>query len=268
MEAYSLMYHDVVRADARGISGFDGADASTYKLDVHLFERHLAAISHAVTHAGLDRVTTARQLVWRQPSERPAVLLHFDDGGACALDVADRLERMGWRGFFHITTDRIDTRGFVTASDVRALHARGHVLGSHSCSHPPRMSSLAPDVMAREWAASKARLEDLVGARVTVASVPGGFCSHQVIRAADTAGLDVLFTSEPTSRFDWVLGCLVLGRYAIRRTTLPETAARLATGAPLPRWEQWALWNAKKVMKRLGGARWLAARKQLFEWRG
>ena len=266
MDAYSLMYHDIVRANAFTASGFDGPDAASYKLDAGMFERHLTAISDAVARTDLERIASARELSWRAPSSRSAVLLHFDDGGACALDVADRLERAGWRGYFHITTDRIGTPGFVTASELRELHARGHVIGSHSRSHPPRMSSLPWDLMLREWLASKATLEDLLGAPITVASVPGGFCSRQVIMAADQAGIEVLFTSEPTSRFDWIRGCLVLGRYAIRRTTAPDEAAYLATGAVLPRWQQWAAWNAKKLLKRLGGTHWLTLRKHLFRW--
>jgi peptidoglycan/xylan/chitin deacetylase (PgdA/CDA1 family) len=267
MDAYSLMYHDVIRRNGLTTSGFAGPAADSYKLDAYMFERHLTEISDVVAQTDLERVTNARELSWRAPLSRPAVMLHFDDGGACALDVADRLERARWRGYFHITTDRIGTAGFVTASDLRELHARGHVIGSHSCSHPPRMSSLPWKVMLREWTASKATLEQVLGAPVTVASVPGGFCSHQVILAADEAGIEVLFTSEPTSRYEWIRGCLVLGRYAIRRTTPPEQAAGYATGALLPCWEQWAAWNAKKMLKRIGGEHWLTMRKHLFSWK-
>lgn len=264
MEAFSLMYHDVVPAMALASSGFDSPDANTYKVDAWTFERHLAAISSAVAEAAIERVTSPRQLAWRKPSDPPAVLLHFDDGGACALRVADTLERASWRGFFHITTDRIGTRGFVTISDVRALHRRGHVIGSHSCSHPLRMSSLPWDVLVREWTVSKAILEDLLGAPVVVASVPGGASSHQVIKAADHAGLEIVFTSEPTRRFDWIRGCLVLGRYVIRRTTRAGEAARLATGARLPGLAQWASWNTKKVLKAVGGEAWLSMRERVL----
>lgn len=266
MDAYSLMYHDVVRSDAYDTSGFPGPGANSYKLDVDAFERHLAAITDATARAGFERVSSLRELMWRTPHGRPAVLLHFDDGGASALDVADRLERAGWRGYFHITTDRIGTSGFVTASDVRELDARGHVIGSHSCSHPGRMSSLPWDAMVREWSASKARLDDILGKAVVMASVPGGYSSRQVIMAADEAGIELLFTSEPTSRFDWIRGCMVLGRYAIRRTTPAEEAAGIATGALAPCLEQWVTWNTKKVLKRIGGEHWLTVRKHLLGW--
>jgi peptidoglycan/xylan/chitin deacetylase (PgdA/CDA1 family) len=247
VNVFSLMYHDVVHANAR--SGFDGADADSYKLAPDEFARHVAAISRAVAAPG--RARTPREVSWRKPSQPPAVLLHFDDGGACALDVADQLELAGWRGYFHITTDRIGTPGFVTPLDLRELHARGHVIGSHSCSHPRRMSSLSRDAIEYEWVASKQKLEDLVGDAIKVAAIPNGTYAHSIVMAADRAGFEILFTSEPTSACDWVLGCLVLGRYAIRRTTTAEKAARLATGAPLPRWEQWAVWNTKKVVKRV-----------------
>lgn len=266
MDAYSLKYHDVVRSGAFDASGFRGPEANTYKIEVELFERHLAAITEAADLAGFERVTGPRHIMWRTPSSRPAVLLHFDDGGACALDVADRLERTGWRGYFHITTDFIGTSGFVTASDVRELDARGHVVGSHSCSRPGQMSSLSWDGMVREWSESKARLDDLLGKPVVVASVPGGYCSRQVVLAADQAGIELLFTSEPTSSFDWIRGCMVLGRYAIRRTTRAEEAAAIASGSLGPCLEQWVAWNARKVVQRIGGEHWLAVRKHLLGW--
>lgn len=268
MDVYSLMYHDVVRSGAFDASGFRGPDANIHKIEVELFERHLAAITEAADLAGFQRVTSPRDIMWRTPSTRPAVLLHFDDGGGCALDVADRLERAGWRGYFHITTDFIGTPGFVTASDVRELDARGHLLGSHSCSHPGHMSSMPWTALVREWSASKARLDDLLGKPVVVASVPGGDCSRQVALAAEQAGIEILFNAEPTSGFDWVRGCTVLGRYAIRRTTRAEEAAAIASGSLGRCLEQWVAWNARKVVRRIGGEHWLAVRKHLLGWYG
>jgi peptidoglycan/xylan/chitin deacetylase (PgdA/CDA1 family) len=263
MNAYSLMYHDVVRPGALDASGFCSPDANTYKLDADVFEDHLAAITDAVELTGFQRTPGLREILRYRPGARPAVLLHFDDGGACALDVADRLERAGWRGYFHITTDLIGTRGFVTASDIRELDARGHVIGSHSMSHPERMSSFRWDAMVREWWVSEATLDDLLGKPVVVASMPGGYCSHRVVKTAAQAGIEFLFTSEPTSRFGWFGGCTVLGRYAIRRATRAEEAASIATGAFGPCLEQWITWNAKKVVEGIGGDRWLTARNHL-----
>jgi len=262
MHAYSLMYHDVVPIGAADDSGFPGGDAAIYKLEEPQFRAHMRAITDAVVARGYDRPGAAD--LARAPHGRTAVLLHFDDGGASALHVADVLEEHGWRGYFHITTDRIGDAGFVTGADVRALHERGHIVGSHSASHPPRISALPRAEIEREWSRSVAVLSELCGAPVTVASVPGGYSSREVIEAADRAGIEILFHSEPESSYDWVRGCLVLGRYAIKRATSATEAADIAVGARAPRWRQWALWNAKKAAKRLGGTHWLSMRKRIL----
>ena len=54
--------------------------------------------------------------------------------------------------------------------------------------------------MRHEWSESRQRLEDMLGHAVTVGSVPGGYFSRAVAEAAAEAGLQVLFTSEPTTR--------------------------------------------------------------------
>ena len=267
MHAYSLMYHDVVADGAFDESGFPGGAAAVYKLEWGHFEDHLRAVTESVSACGYERVSNPEDLARRSPSKPPAVLLHFDDGGKSALETADLLERYGWRGYFHITTDHIDTAAFVRASDIRQLDERGHVVGSHSCSHPPRMSSLSPEEIFREWRDSLDRLSDITGRAITVASVPGGYSSREVILAAERAGTRVLFNSEPESGFDWVRSCAVLGRYAIMRATSAGAAAAIAAGERAPRWRQWAMWNAKKAIKAAGGTYWLAARKRFLDKR-
>src|SRR5690606_6622172 len=56
MDAYSLMYHDLIGASTAVESGFDSADAASYKLDAGMFDRHLYAITRAVMRAGCERV--------------------------------------------------------------------------------------------------------------------------------------------------------------------------------------------------------------------
>ena len=53
--------------------------------------------------------------------------------------------------------------------------------------------------MVSEWSRSRAMLEDILGHAVDVASVPGGYFSAVVARAAREAGIRVLFTSEPVT---------------------------------------------------------------------
>jgi peptidoglycan/xylan/chitin deacetylase (PgdA/CDA1 family) len=264
MPAYSLMYHDVVDRGAADASGFAGGAAALYKLDAATFDEHLAAIAKAVERAGLERISEPSALELHG-SGRAGVVLHFDDGGASALRAAEAIERHGFRGFFHITTDRIGTPGFVTEADLRELHARGHVVGSHSCSHPPRISSLDWPEMLRQWSESIARLREVLGVPVRVGSVPGGYSSGRVVAAAERAGIEVLFDSEPLSGLRRHGRCLVLGRYAVKRDTRAEEVAAIAAGSRVPRLRQWVAWNAKKALKRVGGTHWLALRGRLLE---
>src|SRR2546430_1924476 len=130
------MYHDVTPAGREDASGFPGGDAARYKLSPDAFRSHLRAIDGARTGPALT-VDTAHP-----DGARPPVLLTFDDGGSSAMWIADALERFGWRGHFFATAAYIDRPGFLNRTELRALRSRGHVVGSHSYSHPLRMAHL------------------------------------------------------------------------------------------------------------------------------
>jgi peptidoglycan/xylan/chitin deacetylase (PgdA/CDA1 family) len=247
--AVTLLYHDVVPRGREDDSGFPGAGAARYKLTPDEFAEHLAAINRA---AGLAAATSE-------------LLLAFDDGGVSALDpIADLLERHGLRGSFFITTDHIGTATFLSAAQIHELRRRGHTIGSHSCSHPARMSCCSREELLREWRQSCGVLNDILGELVTVASVPGGYYSRAVAEAAAEAGIRILFNSEPTTRTRTVDGCLVLGRYTVYRGMSARTAAALAVGRRWPRWRQALWWNVKKAVKAVGGRAYLGLREKLL----
>lgn len=178
--------------------------------------------------------------------------------------IAGLLEQHGWRGHFFITTGRIGTPGFLAAPQLRDLRARGHVIGSHSVSHPLRMAALSRAELEREWRDSVRALEDILGEAVPVASVPGGLYSRTVGETAQEAGIRVLFNSEPTSRPAWVRNCRLLGRYYIQRQMTADVAAQFARGAGPMLWKQSLLWKAKKMAKAAGGSAYLAVRARLL----
>jgi peptidoglycan/xylan/chitin deacetylase (PgdA/CDA1 family) len=251
----ALEYHDVVRDSAWDESGFPGASAATYKLPAHRFAAHLEALKRAGAAVGTDTVA----------SSPPNVLLTFDDGGAgYVAHAADLIERHGWRGFVFMTTGCIGKRGFLNGTELRALRDRGHVIGSHSRNHPARMSALAPDDIDAEWRTSLDDLEDVLGDRVTVASVPGGYHSRRVAELAARNGITRLFTSEPEVGAKDVGGCQVIGRFTLRTSHSPAYAASLVGASPLARTAQWAHWNAKKLAKAVGGTHYLRLRDRIF----
>lgn len=261
MRAISLLYHDVVPTGDFGASGFPGSDADMYKVEVPQFARHLAAIGVRIHRPPV----TVLQL--SQKNAVP-VLLTFDDGGSSAHEyIADLLEAKGWRGHFFVTTNWIEKAGFLSAQQIRDLAARGHLIGSHSCSHPSRMAYCSREQLQQEWNRSVAALSDILGKAVTLASVPGGFYAPNVAKTAAEAGITTLFTSEPQTRVQLVHGCAVMGRYTIQQGVRAATAAAIASGEFVPRYRQLAFWNAKKVAKAAGGTSWLRIRKWILATR-
>ncbi len=261
MRHISLLYHDVVSGGALASSGFAGADADSYKLDEAAFCAHLDRIG-MVAEARIRLIGHSGEV---EPATERAVLLTFDDGGASADEpTAGLLEARGWRGHFYIVTERIGQPGFLSATQIRRLHERGHHIGSHSHSHPPRISELGDAALLHEWSESRRILALILGEAPFSVSVPGGFYSRRVAQAVHASGYSVLFNSEPTSRVRRVAGLAVLGRYSIKRNTTPDAAQALARGSFGPRARQALMWNAKKPLKKLGGRAWLHFRRWVF----
>lgn len=245
MKVLSILYHDVTEPGEFDSSGFPGPAAAHYKLTWAEFDEHLKSIGSVLK---APPVTLSEALAGKQPAR----LLTFDDGGVSSLRIADRLDKLGWRGHFFITTDRIGKPGFLEAKHIAELHKR-HVIGSHSCSHPLRMSSCSWEQLLLEWKRSADTLAQITGEAITFASVPGGNSSPKVGRAAAEAGIKALFTSEPTTRLRQVDGCWILGRYGIVRGMSAGLTASLAAGRRLPRFQQLVVWRLKMGLKSVGG---------------
>lgn len=256
----NLMYHDVTTENAEDTSGFGGPGAARYKLPVDQFERHLDAIAAVVREIPLatpskNELKSAASSLWT---------ITFDDGGvSAATEIAERLERRGWRGWFFITTDFLDTAAFCSQLQIKELHRRGHLIGSHSCSHPERISDCSWDQLVQEWTRSRQILTEIIEQPVVSASVPGGFYSTRVAQAAAKSGIQVLFNSEPTTGAFEIDGMLVLGRYSVYRGMSADDVASLMT-SPMRRMRQAAFWNLKKAAKVLVGPAYQAIRQHVL----
>jgi peptidoglycan/xylan/chitin deacetylase (PgdA/CDA1 family)/folate-dependent phosphoribosylglycinamide formyltransferase PurN len=257
MRAASLLYHDVVEEGRYDSSGFPGRASARYKLERAAFDEHLDALTAETGRAPesvdeLPEHAGVGSLPW---------LLTFDDGGSSALDIGERLQARGWRGHFFVTGAYVGTPGFLAVEEIRELHRMGHIIGSHSYSHPKRMPALGRDDLIDEWERSASLLATILGEPIRHASVPAGYYHDRVAHAAASAGIKWLFTSEPVTGVRTVGGCHVVGRFAIVNGTKAGTAARLAAGEPLPRMQQLALWNTKKLLKAAAGDTYLRVRR-------
>ena len=260
MKAPSLLFHDVVPRERFSDSGFPGADANAYKLFLEEFDEHLRAI-HTRTKG---KAVSIHDVLARQSSPYD-FLLTFDDGGVSAIDhTHGMLAQLGWIGHFFITTDYIGKPGFLSRTQIAELSRLGHVIGSHSCSHPPMISRCNRNQLLREWTESSAILADITGQPTTVASIPGGFYSHDVVETAAASGIRVVFTSEPTAAVRNAAGCTIVGRYSVQRGTPSAKSAALAANDTLATAKQAIYWNVKKPLKAIGGKYWLWFRRRVM----
>jgi peptidoglycan/xylan/chitin deacetylase (PgdA/CDA1 family) len=259
MKAISIGYHDIIGEGQRPPN--DGARHSgRYKLDQANFCAHLDSIWRSAGHASVRVIDRARH--WQG---EPPLFLTFDDGAVSSYTiVAGELEKRGWRGHFFVTTDWTGQPGFLDPRQIRELHARGHVIGSHSCSHPARMSKLSWADLLKEWKESCAILSDIVQEPVVTASVADGYYSRKVGKAAAAAGIQVLFTSEPSAKVSMMDGCLILGRYSIQSRTPARVSGAIAARNQWPRLRQAILWQAKKPVKALAGESYFTIRRLLL----
>lgn len=252
----ALEYHDIV-SGSPDESGFPGPSAASYKVDRARFAAHLAQLARARPAV----LSTDGEVV----PARDAILLTFDDGGVDALHVAaPLLESHGMRGIFFMTTGMIGKPGFLDRQQLRELAERGHAIGSHSVTHPPRFSALSREAMLREWHESRGALEEILGAPVRLASVPGGYHSAAVAATAAEAGFRWLCTSEPSARVSVTDGCAVVGRFTLRRGSSAAQALAFATGRGGARRLAAAMWTGKKLLKRAAGPAYLRVRRIAF----
>ena len=126
--------------------------------------------------------------------EYERIVLTFDDGNYSNLETAKCLTENGLKGIFFITTERINSVGYLSSDDLRSIHRMGHIIGSHSASHPmfPFISKKQAEI---ELSKSKEFIEEISGAECTAFAFPGGQFLPQHINLAKNVGYGNIFTS-------------------------------------------------------------------------
>jgi peptidoglycan/xylan/chitin deacetylase (PgdA/CDA1 family) len=230
----TFLYHDI--ADHPSESGFQRRSALPYKQTRRVFEEHLDSIGLS---GFVPRAVSTIDL--RKPAKH--VMITFDDGGKGALHAAEMLNRRGWTGHFFVTTSLIGTPTFLDEAAIRHLHSCGHVIGSHSHTHPDIFKAQTFEQMVQEWRTSCAILSDLLGVKTATASVPGGDVSRRVYQSAPQAGIEYLFTSEPVLKPEREGECWILGRVC------PKSDAPLTQIQGLAEFRGWAEERLRRQLK-------------------
>lgn len=224
-----LMYHDIVTAEDKS-SGFQNKNAFQYKVEEMAFEEQVKALQ------GKD------------------VMFTFDDGGeSFYTKAAPILEKYGFKGISFISTKYIGTTGFLTAEQVKALAERGHIIGSHSHSHPEIFTKLSKEEVREEWRKSYKILQSILGKKDLPMSIPNGYASKIIMQEAIDCGFTNIYTSQPTTKIKTFLGHTVIGRYVVHENMTTEDVLRIVTSNNC-QMKMAMKWHALNVVKRVLGA--------------
>lgn len=197
------MYHDIVTNEDNS-SGFKNESAFQYKVVESVFEEQVKALQ------GKDVVFT------------------FDDGGVSFLTkAAPILEKYGFKGVFFISTKYIGTSGFLTAEQVKALVERGHIIGSHSHTHPEIFTKLSKEEVREEWLKSYEILQSILGKKDLPMSIPNGYTSKTIMQEAIDCGYTDIYTSQPTTKVKTFQKHNVIGRYVVHNNMTTEDVLRI-----------------------------------------
>lgn len=206
MSQIVLMYHDVYKTDPAE-SGFRRERDYPYKVSLDVFERQVAAISDYCKEHNLAK---------------ESVVFTFDDGGCSFYHIiADVLEKYGYVGHFYVTTQYIETVGFMKPNEIKELQERGHIVGSHAHTHE-HLYKLSPEQVKEEWNQSVGILSKILGHQVTEASIPNGDTSDVVLKYCYECGLKDIYTSRPTTKKVSYRDMNLYGRYVVLCDTSDE----------------------------------------------
>jgi len=205
----AFVYHDVT--DDPTDSGFQKASALAYKHPQKEFLANLDIIRNASVP-----IITVNQL---DAVGGKSIILTFDDGGKSFMYIAEQLDKYNLKGHFFITTGLIGERLFVNRQNIIELHKNGHIIGSHSHTHPNIFYSLSYETMVEEWKTSKSVLENIISDKVICCSIPGGDANTNSYLSAAECGYSFLFDSEITMYLRHEKNITIIGRVCPKKGT-------------------------------------------------
>lgn len=223
------MYHDIVTPSDKG-SGFQNESAFQYKVDENRFEEQVKSLK------GKNIVFT------------------FDDGGVSFYTkAAPVLEKYGFRGVFFISTSYIGTSGFLTEVQIKELSNRGHIIGSHTHTHPDDISKLSREEVRREWKQSYDTLVGILGECVSIASIPNGNTTSMVLEEAVNSGFTEIYTSQPTTKVTSYRNHRLIGRYVIHNNMTTQDVVSIATCRGT-QFKMSVKWHILSIIKKILGS--------------
>jgi peptidoglycan/xylan/chitin deacetylase (PgdA/CDA1 family) len=181
---------------------------------------------------------------------QPSVCITFDDG--CETDLiaaAPVLHEFGLSATFYVTTGFLDTRGYMSAAQLRELDSQGFEIGCHSMTHA-YLSDVNEADLKREIVDAKSKIEQIVGHNIKHFSCPGGRYSNRTLDRARRAGFQTVANSEFRANTPST-NAYHLGRIALLRDLPISQFDSLCHGRGL--WKKQLSHGARRGVQRLLG---------------
>lgn len=247
MNQVVLMYHDVYKSDPAE-SGFRRERDYPYKVSLEVFERQVKSIHDYCQKNNLPK---------------DSVVFTFDDGGCSFFRlIPDILEKYGYVGHFYVTTKYIDTNGFMTSDEIKALELRGHIVGSHAHTHE-HLYKLTPDQVKDEWSQSVSILSKILSRPVIEASIPNGDTSDIVLHYCQESGLKEIYSSRPTTKLSKYKDMQLHGRYVVLCDTTDEYLLSII-GSSFTRQRITMKWAVIYCVKKILGERYVQLKNIIY----
>ena len=120
----------------------------------------------------------------------------FDDGNLSDFTVGlPALLDAGRSGRFFVLAGRIGADGYLSADQIRQIHAAGSTIGCHGHDHVD-WRKLDAAGFRKELHDARRKIEDVLGAPVTEAAIPFGAFDRQVLARLKEAGYERVYTSS------------------------------------------------------------------------
>ena len=155
---------------------------------------------------------------------RDKITITVDDAGKGNFQfILPILREFDFQTYIFVPTKFISNENskssYMTESQIRTLSEEGHIIGSHSHTHPINISLLDQNEILEEWKKSKNILENITGKEILSCSIPGGFFTRKQIDILGQLGYDEIFNSVPTFKMKNIGTMNVNGRFSIERNT-------------------------------------------------
>jgi peptidoglycan/xylan/chitin deacetylase (PgdA/CDA1 family) len=156
------------------------------------FEEQMALLSERAD----TRVVTADDIFNKAEDDAKKIVITFDDGYiGNYLFAFGILERYGFKATFFITVDDVSKDRYMSWEQLSVLHKNGHLIQSHTMTHP-MLGESDEKRITYELEASKKVIEDKIGAPVKYLSLPYGSSDERVTTIAKEIGYKAIFTSS------------------------------------------------------------------------